>query len=97
MTEPLSPELEALAQELAARIRTRSADTILDMARQLVATPEEKLFGTAELQLRDQTLRILGDALAERLPQKGATPAPASTAPTAPAAPASTATARRRS
>lgn len=97
MTEPLSPELEAQAQELAARIRTRSADTILDMARQLVATPEEKLFGTTELQLRDQALRILGDALAERLPQKGATSGPASTAPTAPAAPASTATARRRS
>lgn len=97
MTEPLSPELEAKAQELAARIRTRSADTILDMARQLVATPEEKLFGTTELQLRDQTLLILGDALAERLPQKGATSAPASTAPTAPAAPASTATATRRS
>ncbi len=97
MTEPLSPELEAQAQELAARIRTRSADTILAMARQLVATPEEQLFGTTELQLRDQTLQILGDALAERLPQKEATPGPASTAPTAPPAPASTPTAKRRS
>lgn len=97
MSEPLTPELEAKAQELAARIRTRSADTILDMARQLVSTPDEKLFGTTELQLRDKVVTILGDALAERLPKKVATPAPASTAPTAQALPASTPTARRRS
>jgi len=49
MSQPLIPELEAKAQELAARIRTRSADAILEMARQLVATPDEKLFGKTEL------------------------------------------------
>ena len=35
MSESLSPELEALA----ARIRSRSADALLAMARRLVATP----------------------------------------------------------
>lgn len=83
MSEPLSPELEAKAQELAARIRSRSADTILDMARQLVATPDENLFGKTELQLRDKVLTILGDALEERIEKKVATSTPASTAPTA--------------
>ena len=80
MSQTLSPELEAKAQELAARIRTRSADTILDMARQLVATPDEKLFGKTELQLRDQVLHILGDALEERIEKKVATSRRASTA-----------------
>jgi len=97
MTEPLTPELEAQAQELAARIHIRSAEVILDMARQLVATREENLFGTTELQLRDKTLQILGDAFAERIPQKVATSGRASTAPAAAAAPVSTTTAKRRS
>ena len=41
MSEPLSPELEQEAQELAARIKSRSADAILDMARRLVATTDD--------------------------------------------------------
>jgi hypothetical protein len=41
MSEPLSPELEAKAQELASRITARSADAILEMCHlpQKVATP----------------------------------------------------------
>ena len=97
MSQPLTPELEAKAQELAARIRTRSADAILEMARQLVATPDEKLFGKTELQLRDRLLPILGHALEERLEKKVATSVPASIAPTAKAPPASTTTAKKRS
>lgn len=92
MSEPLAPELEAQAQELAARIHTRSADAILDMARQLVATPDEKLFGKTELQLRDKALTILGDALEERIEKKVATSVPAPTARTAEARPSSTVT-----
>jgi hypothetical protein len=97
MSEPLSPELEAKAQELAARIKVRSAEAILEMARRLVATTDETLFGDTEFALRDQALGLVADAYACHLPQKVATPLPPSTAPTAEDAPPSTDTAERRS
>ena len=97
MSEPLTPELEAKAQELAARIKARSADAILEMARRLVATTDDTLFGDTEFALRDQAQGIVADAYAEHLPQKVATSRPPSTAPTAPDAPPSTDTARKRS
>lgn len=97
MFEALSPEQEAKAQELAARIKARSADAILEMARRLVATTDDTLFGDTEFALRDQARGIVADAYAEHLPQKVATPRPPSTAPTAEGAPPSTGTARRRS
>jgi len=97
MSEPLSPELEAKARELAARIKARSADAILGMARRLVATTDETLFGDTEFALRDQAQGIVADAYAEHLPQKVATPLPPSTAPTAEGGPPSTGTAKRRS
>ena len=97
MSEPLSPELEAKAQELAARIKARSADAILEMARRLVATTDDTLFGDTEFALRDQAQGIVADAYAEHLPQKVATVLPPSTAPIAAHAPLSTAIAQRRS
>ena len=97
MSEPLSTEQEAKAQELAARITARSADAILEMARRLVATTDDTLFGDTEFALRDQARGIVADAYAEHLPQKAGTPLPPSTAPTAEDAPPSTGTARRRS
>ena len=97
MSEPLAPELEAKAQELAARIRTRSADAILDMARRLVATADDTLFGDTEFALRDSALGLVADAYTEHLPQKVGTSEPPPTAPTAPVPPPSTATARRPS
>jgi hypothetical protein len=97
MSEPLSPELEAKAQELAARIKARSADAILEMARRLVATTDETLFGDTEFALRDQARGIVADAYGEHLPQKPATPPAPSTAPAAPDARPSTGTAKRRS
>ena len=97
MTEPLSPELEARAQELAARITARSAADILDMARRLVSTTDATLFGDTEFALRDATHRIAAHAYAEHLPKKAGTPPPPSTAPGADAAPPSTRTGRRRS
>jgi hypothetical protein len=60
------------------------------MARQLVATPDEKLFGKTEFQLRDKVLTILGDALEERIEKKVATSKPASSARTAKAPPNTT-------
>lgn len=97
MSEPLSPELEARAQELAARIKARSADAILEMARRLVATTDDTLFGDTEFALRDQAQGIVADAYAEHLPQKPGTPPAPSTAPTAGAEPPSTPTAKKRS
>ncbi len=71
MSEPLPPELEARAQELAARFRTRSADTILEMAR-LVATTDDTLFGDTEFALRDSALGLIPRAYAEHLPTQPA-------------------------
>lgn len=97
MAEPLSPELERQAQELAAKIQSRSADAILDMARRLVATTDETLFGQTEFALRRQALGIVADAYAEHLPQKVDTSPPPSNAPSANDLPPSTATAKKRS
>ena len=97
MSEPLPPELEEKAQALAARIRSRSADAILDMARRLVSTSDETLFGDTELALRDSAVSLVAHAYAEHVEKKVVTPAPAATAPTAVAPPPSTATATRRS
>jgi hypothetical protein len=97
MSEPLSAELEARAQELAKRIQARSADTILEMARRLVATTDATLFGDTEFALRDQAQGIVADAYAEHLPQKVGTPPPPLTAPTAADALPSTGTAKGRS
>jgi hypothetical protein len=97
MSEPLPPDLEAKAQELAARIKARSADAILEMARRLVTTTDDTLFGDTEFALRDRAVGIVADAYSEHLPQKPATPPAPSTAPTVPDAPPSTGTAKRRS
>jgi hypothetical protein len=97
MSEPLSPEQEAKAQELAARIQARSADAILEMARRLVATTDETLFGETEFALRDQAQGIINDAYAEHLPKKVDTPQAPSTVPTADAPLPSTVTGKKRS
>jgi len=70
MSEPLSPELEAKAQELAERIRSRSAESILEMARKLVATSDNTLFGDTEFALRDLALGLVDEAYAEHLRKK---------------------------
>ena len=97
MTAPLSPELEARAQELAARITARSAADILDMARRLVTTTDATLFGDTEFALRDSALGLVAHAYTEHVPKKAGTPPPPSTAPTADAAPPSTPTGPRPS
>ena len=93
----LTPEQEQQARDLAARIHSRSADTILEMARRLVAARDESLFGDTELALRDQALGLVADAYAERVEKKAATSARPSTARTVAAVPPSTTTARKRS
>ena len=97
MTESLTPELERQAQELATRIPSRAADSILEMARRLVSCSEETLFGQTEFALRDHSHRIVAEADTEHLEKKVATSAPTSTAPSAAPALASTATAKKPS
>ena len=97
MTEPLPPELEARARELAARITARSVADILDLARRLVATTDATLFGDTEFALRDAALGLVAPAYACHLPKKAGPPLPPSTAPPADAAPPSTRTGRRPS
>ena len=97
MSEPLSAELEAKAQELATRIKARSADAILEMARRLVATTDDTLFGDTAFALRDQARGLVADAYAEHLPRKVGTPLPPSRARTVPDGRPSTGIARRRS
>ena len=70
MSEPLSPEQERKALDLAARIRSRAEDSILAMARRLVATTDDTLFGDTEFALRDQALGLVADAYAEHHEKK---------------------------
>lgn len=83
MSQPLAPDLEQKAQQLAARIRSRSETAILDMARQLVAATDDTLFGDTEFALRDHALGLVADAYTEHLDKKVAISDPPSIAPTA--------------
>ena len=97
MSEPLAPELEAPAQEPGARIKARSADAILEVARRLVAATADTLFGDTEFALRDRARGLVAEADAEHLAQKVAPPPRPSTAPGASDPRPSTGTARERS
>jgi len=92
--EPLSPELEAQAQELASRIRARADTDILALARLLVCKEDAEVFGETEFETRSLVHRIAA-ALEERLKKSSAMKDPASTAPTASGPPSSRDTARK--
>jgi hypothetical protein len=95
--QPLAPELEAKAQELLARLRSRADDELLALARLLVSKEERDIFGDTEFQARDIVHRIGAQAFETHLAQKKtATKAPASSVPTASKAPSSTTTARKK-
>jgi hypothetical protein len=96
LNEPLSPELEAQAQELAARIRARADADLLTLARLLVRKPDAEVFGETEFETRNLVHRIGAAALEERLKKSSATTDPVSTAPTASTPPSSKATVRKR-
>lgn len=66
----LTPEQEQQAQALAARIQTRSAAAVLEIARTLVATTDATLFGDTEFAIRDRALGLVADAYAEHLGEK---------------------------
>lgn len=81
VNEPLTAELEAQAQELAARIRARADADILALARLLVSKNDAEVFGDTEFAARDIVHRVGAVALEERLKKSSATKDRASTAP----------------
>ena len=94
---PLTPQQEALAQDLADAIRHGTDDLITQIARTLAATTDATLFGDTELKLRDIALLIAARAYALHLrDKKTATAGPACPAPAAASAPATTTTAAAR-
>lgn len=68
--QPLSPELEAKAQELVARLRQEADSDLLDLARLLVSKPEHEIFGDTEFEARDIVHRIGAKAFETHLAQK---------------------------
>ena len=66
----LTPEREAPAQELAAKMKEQAGDQFLAVARLLVATEERTLFGQTEFDVRDQVLKLVGQAYSLHLAQK---------------------------
>jgi hypothetical protein len=75
---PLSPEQTADAKALAQAIREATADEIDELARTLVSTEDQHLFGANEFKIRELAHKIAAKALEQRLAQKKtATKAPA--------------------
>lgn len=97
LQQPLSPELEAKAQELVARLRPQAESELLELARLLVSKQEHEIFGETEFEARAIVHRIGASAFETHLAEKKtATKARASSVPTANKAPSSKATARKR-
>ena len=93
----LTPQQEAEAQELAARVRQAVDAEVLRMARLVVSKAPHDLFGQTEFDLRDILLRVGAKVYELYLAEnKTATKAPASPARTAARPPTSKATAPRR-
>jgi hypothetical protein len=96
LNEPLSADLEAQAQELAARIRARADSDILALARLLVSKRDAEVFGDTEFEARTIVHHLGAAALEERLKKSSATRGRASTAPVVSGPRSSRATARKR-
>jgi hypothetical protein len=95
--QPLSPELEAKAQELVARLRAQAEKELLELARLLVSKQDHEIFGATEFEARKIVHRIGAHAFETHLAEKKtATKARASSVPTATKGRSSKATARKR-
>ena len=70
MTVTLTAEQEVQAQQLAAKMREQAEEQFLVIARLLVATEERTLFGQTEFAIRDQLLKLSGQAYTLHLAQK---------------------------
>ncbi len=83
LNEALTAELEAQAQELAARIRARADEDILALARLLVSKKDAEVFGDTEFEARNIVHHLGAVAFEERLKKSLAMKDLASTAPAA--------------
>jgi hypothetical protein len=93
---PLSPELEAKAQELVARLRPQADKELLELARLLVSKQDHEIFGDTEFEARTIVHRIGAHAFEAHLAEKKtATKARVSSVPTAGKRRSSKATARK--
>jgi hypothetical protein len=68
--QALSPELEAQAQELVARLRPQAESELLALARLLVSKEEHEIFGETEFQAREIVHRIGAKAFETCLAEK---------------------------
>jgi hypothetical protein len=91
-SQPLSPEQEAEAQALVARLRPQVEEDLLAVARLLVSKEDRDLFGETEFEVRDVVHRLGAKAYSTHLAgKKRATKVPGSSARAAGKAPSSTA------
>ena len=67
---PLPPEKRAEAQALARAIRAATDAEIEEIARTLLATDDQHLFGDTEFKLRDLAHQIAAKALEQHLARK---------------------------
>jgi hypothetical protein len=70
LQQPLSPELEAQAQELVARLRPQAESELLALARLLVSREDHEIFGDTEFQARDIVHRLGAKAFETHLAEK---------------------------
>jgi hypothetical protein len=66
----LSPEQEAEARILEAKIQAAVQKEIAQLARLIVSKPDRELFGATEFQIRDIVLRIGAKVYEEHLREK---------------------------
>ncbi|MBL8797517.1 MAG: hypothetical protein JNM56_26695 [Planctomycetia bacterium] len=69
-SQPLSPELEARAQELLGHLGSQADDELLALARLLVSKPDHEIFGDTEFEARDIVHRLGTKAFETHLAQK---------------------------
>jgi hypothetical protein len=95
--QPLTPELEAKAQELLTHLRSKADEDLLALAGLLVSKEDHEIFGETEFQARDLVHRLGAKAFETHLAQKKtATKALASSARVVNKAPSSTASAPKK-
>jgi len=95
--QPLSPELEAKAQERVARWRPQAEKELLELARLLVSTQDHEIFGETEFEARTIVHCIGAHAFEAHLAEKKTAPkVPESSVATASKRRSSKATARKQ-
>lgn len=70
MTVSPDTNRDQLVQKVTADLLQQAQPILADIARLLVDTPDEKLFGATEFALRDQVLKLVAVALNARLGEK---------------------------